>query len=139
MCPVRTDAFGRGFLTLPVWGTYDALMRQYTCTGEARGTVFVLKSTGYLDENAGMTMRKAVEEAFPKGFRNFVLNFEGSPVINSQGNAQLIESTEMVVDEKKGKLAFTGLNDLTRNVFKMVGLLRMGDAFPTEDAAVGSF
>ncbi|OQA09664.1 MAG: hypothetical protein BWY66_00464 [bacterium ADurb.Bin374] len=116
-----------------------APMSQYTCTGEARGTVFVVRSTGYLDENAGMSMRKAVEEAFPKGFRNFVLNFEGSPVINSQGIAQLIEITEIVVDEKKGKLAYTGLNDLTMNVFKMVGLFRMGTPFPTEDAAVGSF
>lgn len=113
--------------------------QEYKCTGEARGTAFVLRSFGYLDENGGVAMRKAVEDAFPKGFRNFVLNFEGSPVINSQGIAQLIEITEIVVDEKKGKLAYTGLNDLTMNVFKMVGLLKMGTAFPTEDAAVGSF
>lgn len=84
-------------------------------------------------------MKKAVEEAFPQGFRNFVLNFEHSPVINSQGIAQLIEITEIVVDEKKGRIAYVGLNDLTRNVFKMVGLLKIGAAFPNEETAIASF
>lgn len=114
-------------------------MSSFTCAGEARGTAFVIRSSGYLDENGGATMRKAVEDAFPKGFRNFVLNFTNSPVINSQGIAQLIEITEIVVDEKKGRLAYVGLNDLTMNVFKMVGLLKMGTAFPGEDAAIASF
>lgn len=113
-------------------------MGQFTCTGEASGAAFIIRSSGYLDEDGGIAMRKAVEEAFPKGFRNFVLNFEHSPVINSQGIAQLIEITEIVVDEKKGKLAYVGLNDLTMNVFKMVGLLKMGTAFPSEEAAVAA-
>lgn len=114
-------------------------MSPFTCAGEARGTAYVLRSSGYLDENGGAILQKAVEDALPKGFRQFVLDFTHSPVINSQGIARLIEISEILVDEKKGKLAYIGLNDLTMNVFKMVGLLKMGSAFPTEDAAVASF
>ncbi|HOY65577.1 MAG TPA: STAS domain-containing protein [Candidatus Ozemobacteraceae bacterium] len=114
-------------------------MSAFSCSGEARGGVYLLRTSGYLDESGGGALQKAVEETFPKGFRNFVLNFTGSPVINSQGIAHLIEIAEIIIDEKKGRLAFTGLNDLTMNVFKMVGLLKMGSAFPTEDAAVASF
>jgi len=65
-----------------------------------------------------------------------MLNFMGSPVINSQGIAQLIELTEIIIDEKKGKVAFVGLNELTLSVFRMVGLLKMGTAYPDENSAI---
>jgi len=115
---------------------YDKFMPKFTCQAEVHGAIYIIRTSGYLDESGGRVIVEAVEEAFPKGFRNFVLNFKGSPVINSQGIAQIIELTEIVVDEKKGSLAFVGLNELTAGVFKMVGLLKVGKAFPDETLAI---
>ncbi len=114
-------------------------MSAFSCQTTLNGNVCIIRSSGYLDESGGGAVRKAVEDAFPKGVQNFILNFTGSPVINSQGIAQIIELTEIVVDEKNGKLAFVGLNELTLGVFKMVGLLKIGKAFPDEAAALKSF
>jgi anti-anti-sigma factor len=111
-------------------------MPPFTVQTEFQGNVCIVRSQGYLDENGGAAIRKAVEEGFPRGVVNFVLNFAGSPVINSQGIAQLIEMTEIVIDEKKGKLGYVGLNELTHGVFKMVGLLKMGKAYSEESVAV---
>ena len=114
-------------------------MATFTCQTAEQGKVFIIRSNGYLDESGGACVQQHVLDALPKGFRHFVLNLAGSPVINSQGIAQIIELTETVVEEKSGGLAFVGLNELTSGVFKMVGLLQMGDSFATEDEAVQSF
>jgi anti-anti-sigma factor len=111
----------------------------FACETGSEKDVFVVRTNGYLDEKGGETVRKAVEEAFLKGFQKFVLNFAGSPVINSPGIAQLLELTEIIVDERKGQLAYVGLNELTMGVFKMVGLLNSGDAHQGEAEAIASF
>lgn len=111
-------------------------MPTFTCQAEARGTICLIRTNGYLDEAGGRVLAETVGQWLPKGIRHFVLNFTGSPVINSQGIAQLIELAEIVVDEKKGGLAFVGLNELTMGVFRMVGLLKVGQAFPDEASAL---
>ena len=114
-------------------------MPPFICETAQQTDVFIIRSNGYLDDKGGAAVRKAVEEAFVKGFQKFVLNFTLSPVINSPGIAQLLELAEIIVDERKGQLAFVGLNELTMGVFKMVGLLSSGEAFPQEGDAVKSF
>lgn len=118
---------------------YDSPMPPFNCEVVKDADVFIVRSNGYLDEKGGLAIRKAVEEGFVKGFQKFVLNFAGSPVISSPGVAQLLELAEIIVDERKGQLAYLGLNELTNGVFKMVGLLNSGKAFTTEAEAVKSF
>lgn len=113
-------------------------MPPFTCQADSQGTVCIVRSSGYLDEQGGQMIRETVEKWFPKGFRHFVLNFKGSPVINSQGIAQIIELTEIVVEERKGGLAYVGLNELTMGVFRMVGLLKIGQAYPDEASAIAA-
>ena len=79
---------------------------------------------------------EAAEKALEEGSKKILLNFTESPVINSQGIAQLIELAEIIVDEKGGDLAFCGLSELSTSVFKMVGLLQMGDAYENEKDAL---
>ena len=81
-------------------------------------------------------MFDAAEKALEEGSKKILLNFTESPVINSQGIAQLIELAEIIVDEKGGDLAFCGLSELSTSVFKMVGLLQMGDAYESEKEAL---
>lgn len=98
--------------------------------------VCVLRPCGYVDEKGGAILFDATEEVLAEGFQKILLNFAESPVINSQGIAQIIELAEIVVDEKGGSLAFCGLSELAASVFKMVGLLQMGDSYTDEQEAI---
>ncbi len=111
-------------------------MSNFTINSEIADDIFILRSNGYLDEFGGAKVFKAVEESLPEGCNKLILNLKESPVINSQGIAQIIELSEIIVDDKCGELAFVGLSDLTHGVFKMVGLLQMGNPFESEKEAI---
>lgn len=111
-------------------------MSNFSIKTDNKNGVYIIRSCGYLDETGGATVFAAVQEALPEGYQKFILNLHESPVINSQGIAQIIELSEIIVDEKNGEIAFVGLSGLTSGVFKMVGLLQMGTAYPTEEAAL---
>ncbi len=111
-------------------------MTNFTITTENKNGIFIIRSNGYLDENGGEIVFNAVQQAIPEGYQKFILNLQHSPVINSQGIAQIIELCEIVVDEKNGLVAFVGLSELTSGVFKMVGLLQMGDDYADEQEAL---
>jgi anti-anti-sigma factor len=114
-------------------------MTNFTLATEKKDETYIIRSNGYLDEKGGAILFEAVQNALPEGFQKFILNLSDSPVINSQGIAQIIEISEIIVDEKSGDLAFVGLSELTMGVFKMVGLLQMGEAFSSEEEALESF
>ena len=103
---------------------------------EIKGDVYILRPSGYVDEKGGATLAQETNEALGKGFQKILINFTESPVINSQGIAQIIELAEIIVDEKGGDLAFCGLSELAGSVFKMVGLLQMGFAYKDENEAL---
>lgn len=98
--------------------------------------IFIISPEGYVDESAGEEIFRIVSGALAEGYNKFILDFTDSPVINSQGIAQIIELCETVVDGKNGSVVFIGLNELTQGVFKMVGLLYFGKAFPDRAAAI---
>ena len=111
-------------------------MAKITINKEIIGNICVLHPIGYVDEKGGAALFEYVEKALEEGSKKILLNFTDSPVINSQGIAQLIEMAEIIVDEKGGDLAFCGLSELSHSVFKMVGLLQMGDAYEDEKEAL---
>ncbi|HNS08462.1 MAG TPA: STAS domain-containing protein [Candidatus Ozemobacteraceae bacterium] len=111
-------------------------MSNFTITTANINGVFIIRPCGYVDEHGGAAIFATVQKALPEGHQKFILNLAASPVINSQGIAQIIELAEIIVDEKNGELAFTGLSELAGGVFKMVGLLQMGDAYPSEQQAI---
>ncbi len=114
-------------------------MAQFFCKTEKSNDVFIVRAEGYLDEVAGQMIRTAIEGAFEKGVLKFVLNFFNSPVINSPGVAQIIEIVEIMVEERNCRVAYVGLTELTRSLFKMVGLMKLGKDFPDEATALKSF
>ena len=104
------------------------------CTIEclAQGEYYVIRTHGYLDAVGGEKMSLAVRSGLSEGKQFFLLNLVGSPVINSQGVTSIFEVVEQIVDVHQGRIFFVGLNRTTRNVFRMVGLLMMGQEFETE-------
>jgi anti-anti-sigma factor len=111
-------------------------MSNFTINTEKTADIFIVRSNGYLDESGGAAVFSAVDKELPEGCNKVILNLKESPVINSQGIAQIIELSEIIVDDKGGELAFVGLSDLTYGVFKMVGLLQMGNPFASESEAI---
>ena len=103
---------------------------------EVKGDICILRPCGYVDEKGGAELSSAVVEALDGGSQKILINFSESPVINSQGIAQIIEFAEIIVDEKGGELVYCGLSELAASVFKMVGLLQMGDAYASEAEAL---
>lgn len=110
----------------------------FTCSSQERGDIFIVRSQGYLDEKGGLTVRQTAEASFSRGLQKFILNFAGSPVINSVGLSQILELVENILDQQHGRVAYCGLNELTSGVFKMVGLLKLGTAHPNEDEAIAA-
>ncbi|KAF1080414.1 MAG: hypothetical protein GQF41_3238 [Candidatus Rifleibacterium amylolyticum] len=113
-------------------------MSNFSVNTESNNDIFIVRSNGYLDEGGGAAVFEAVQKNLPADCHKVILNLKESPVINSQGIAQLIELSEIIVDDKGGELAFVGLSDLTYGVFKMVGLLQMGNPFESESEAVAA-
>ncbi len=111
-------------------------MTNFSIKTDNKNGIYIIRSNGYLDEHGGAAVFAAVQQALPEGYQRFILNLHESPVINSQGIAQIIELCEIIVDEKNGEIAFVGLSELTSGVFRMVGLLQMGDPYPDEASAL---
>lgn len=112
-------------------------MAKIVINEEKNNDVCILRPCGYVDEKGGAALCEAAENALNEGFQKILINFSESPVINSQGIAQIIELAEIIVDEKGGVLAYCGLSELSISVFKMVGLLQMGDSYTDEKEALG--
>jgi len=100
------------------------------------GDALFLRPQGYLDELAGQQLRDAALEAISQGVRLFILNFEKTTVIYSPGITQILELAEDVVYDHKSKLALVGVSSLYSEVFQVVGLTRMVEVFPSEEAAL---
>jgi len=100
------------------------------------GKVLVLRTVGYLDADGGTALIRAVEQGCGEGFHAFVLDFARSPVINSQGATRLLEVVELVLDKRKGKIAFSGLSDLAKTFLQMVGLFMRVQHHPDETTAL---
>ncbi len=111
-------------------------MAEFNLQTETRGGCLILRPHGYLDAGGGEAIKQACVDALAKGIRKVVLNLSGSPVINSTGVAQILEMTEILVDDHAGALGLTGLSELTQSVLKMVGLLTPEIHFASEEDAI---
>jgi anti-anti-sigma factor len=111
-------------------------MESFSLETVPREGVFLLRVQGYIDPDDCPKLRAAVEKGFAEGFSFFVLNFTESPVINSMCMAEILEITEIILDRRKGKIAFVGLSKLAKDFFQMAGLFSRVRLHPDEDLAV---
>lgn len=108
----------------------------FTCTTRQEGDCYIIRPSGYLDQVAGKAVRAFFEPPLGQGVRKFILNLEGSPVINSQGITQLLELVETLQYDFKATLALVGLSNLHLDVFHVIGILKLVQVFPDEGAAL---
>ncbi|MBF0498904.1 MAG: hypothetical protein HQM09_02120 [Candidatus Riflebacteria bacterium] len=97
--------------------------KEYSIVYEIKGKVFEIRSTGLLGESAGQEFEQRVNYGLEQKLRHFVFDFGHAKSISSPAIASILNSTEAIVEEHKGKVCLTGLTELNLKVFEMVGIL----------------
>lgn len=92
---------------------------------------------GYLNSLMGEEVERVVRETLDAGGRKFLLNFEGTRLINSIGISIIIDIVEKIM-ERNGILAFCSLSRINRELFQMTGVARYVHVFEREEEALGN-
>ncbi|MBF0409194.1 MAG: STAS domain-containing protein [Candidatus Riflebacteria bacterium] len=100
------------------------------------GTTEIFRINGYLDETGGDKLKLLCEKAISDGRKNFLFNFQNTPVINSSGLAMFLEIAVKIIDYKSGKISVTGLSKITKTAFHMIGLLELVSEYETEEQGI---
>jgi len=100
------------------------------------GGVPVLVVKGYCNGEAGEKLLSEVDLLASQKKTSVVIDFSECKVINSPGVAALMDLTLKVLDDFKGKLVVTGLDNLKKSVLSMARIIPMaGVAATVQEAA----
>lgn len=95
----------------------------------------VVTTEGYINNTAAESIAAECQKLLSEGARNFVLNLEGSRIINSIGISILIEVIEKVRADG-GRVGFCNVTPTIAKTFKIMGLLNTSSLYETEEEAV---
>ncbi|MBI3038237.1 hypothetical protein HYY75_04170 [bacterium] len=98
--------------------------------------VQVFQVKGYFAKDAGMNVLQKAEELLKSGKNRMVLDVSQSKVISSPGVSTILDLTFKVIDDFKGCLVLSGLNDLKTSVLTMSGVIPLAKAAADIQAAV---
>lgn len=101
-----------------------------------QGSIQIIRTTGYLDDNGGKVLKDACEKLVTGGSAKFIFNLTGTPVINSTGLSMLLDLMVRIIDYNDGQVAICGLSKLTRTALQMTGVLTLAKEFPGETEAI---
>lgn len=101
------------------------------------GDLAVVVTDGYINNTAAESIAEACTSLLDDGIRRFVMNLEGSRIVNSIGVSILIEVIEQIraVD---GRLAFSNATPTIEKTFRIMGLLQTTSVHGTEAEAISS-
>jgi anti-sigma B factor antagonist len=108
-----------------------------TITDE-KGRYAVVRTNGYINNLGAERIEQEIDGLIAKGFKNFIINFAQSPIINSMGLSILIGVIEKT-NEIEGKLAFSNLTEVNAETMEIMGLTQYATLFPTEEEARAHF
>ncbi|OGK05308.1 MAG: hypothetical protein A2W80_16715 [Candidatus Riflebacteria bacterium GWC2_50_8] len=114
-------------------------MSEFKLEKEFAGDVLILRPEGYFNEQAGQTVRAFIKDSPVEKTRKVVLNLAKVAVINSPGITQILELTEDILYEIKGKIVLVGVSQLYLEVFQVIGLTGMTSIFVDEKSAIAQF
>lgn len=102
---------------------------------DPHGRYAVLRTDGYINNQAGERIGEAAKALLSEGYGRLVINLEKSTVINSIGISILIEVMERIQDNQ-GALAFCNLTKTIAKTFTIMGLTHYASIHDAEHAAV---
>ena len=82
---------------------------------------------GYCGQEAGQKLVATVDKVLRNGDIKMVIDFSECRLINSPGSVGVMDATLKIVDDFKGKVCVTGLDDIKIQVFKMVGVFPLAE------------
>lgn len=115
---------------------FQKTMAPVSFNNSEKAGIYLVRPSGYLDETGGVELRLAFDVPLQKGFKKFLLDLKGAPVINSQGITQILELGEALLYDQKATLAITGLSELYLDVFQVVGITKFAKIYGTEEEAL---
>ena len=89
----------------------------------------------YLNQLRGERIESICQEFLDRGIRRIVVNFEETELINSIGISILLGVIE-TVNNARGALVLSNLNDSNRELFEMLGLGSHVEMADTEERAL---
>ncbi len=111
---------------------------ELTLTSEQKGSYAIISTTGYINNTGGDKIADECYRLIDEGIANFILNLEGSKVVNSIGISILIEIIEKL-NEVEGQLVFSNLDPSIEKTFTIMGLFQFAGKADTVEAAAGKF
>ena len=99
------------------------------------GVTLVVCVGGYLNSLLGEEVEKVVRARLDDGGRRFLLNFQGTRMVNSIGISFVIGIVEKVM-EQEGRMAFCELSRINCDLFRVTGLAKYVRSFETEKEAL---
>ena len=96
----------------------------------------VIRLAGYLAADSREPFFALVEERLEQGEIRMVFDFSGCTLINSPGVVVLMDLAYRVVEDFKGRLVLTGLDELKMRVLKIAGMFPRIQSAPTIQAGV---
>lgn len=95
----------------------------------------ILYPHDYINDIEGEKLEEMCDDFLAKGFKKVVIDFSDTEMVNSIGVSILIGVIERIKD-KKGVILFSGLKQVNRDIFDIVGLTKLIPVFGSEDDAI---
>ncbi len=90
---------------------------------EENNEVTVFRISGYFNALTGEKLNTLLDETALKGKTRYVLDFSKCPLINSPGVACLLDLTMKIIEDFRGKLVITGVDQMKMTVMRMVNII----------------
>jgi len=110
--------------------------KNFTLNFKKSGQVAIVEFTGYLAAGVTEALVPRIESLLEEGCRNFLFDFAGVTMLESAAVAGILSTTEKIVDDSQGSLAFCKLNDVSQRVLEMVGVFLYAGCFDTPEQAI---
>ena len=106
---------------------------------EHRGTVALLRAGQQpLQEHRLPAAEAVFQEALAGGARQFVVDLDLVPLVDSLGMQWLLDCQDLV-HSRGGSLKFANVRGIVRDALEATGLMARFEDYPTTAAALGSF
>ena len=110
-------------------------MADFSLSSNLNGEIVIIKTSGYLNNVGGEKIADACYKEIDNGKNLFLLDLEGSKVVNSIGVSILIEIIEKL-QEVDGKLGYFNLAPIVEKTFTIMGLTKYSTVFSNESEAL---
>ena len=106
-------------------------------TVDRRDGLAVVYTEGYINNQEGEEIAKAVYELIDEGYKLILLNLAGTKIVNSIGISILIEIIDKMT-EIEGRLGFCCLTPTIDKTFHLMGLTQYAPIYPDEATAIAA-